>query len=615
MDPTASQPTPSSQPAALDPQAVNLAKAIRQTESGGDFTASGKSGEYGAYQYTPATWAKDSAAADVNVPLQKATPEQQNQVAYTKIKSLKDSGMNVGQIASIWNSGDASAYTGKFADGSPATGVNKYGVKYDVPAYAKSVANAYQQLKQGGSVQADPNNPSSVANTQNQPQESLGQKIIKGAGDVFNAFASPLEGVAAMPVQVLAKALGKPDPYSGGIPSAFSLGGAQNTPVTPLTPEAKAGDIAQVGSYMIPGATIPRLAAVGALQGAGQAMSQQQSPQQVAMSGTEGGVLGGGLGILGKGVSALAARTPETRILTQTQRLKTLQNAFEDFTTPERDLAGKVLTDATGQPVFRTPVQTMIAEKAMPSVVDGKVDASNALDRLDESITEQNKTARQLASNIPTKFDLNQLKNQAIQAVKNSPNIVASGKLPQALSELDKRFSSYEMSYGDKLSGDQLRDIQIAMNKEYDPEMRDTARAIGDTVRNNLYDVTGDPNLRRILSRESQLINARDFVQKLNGTAVKGGRLGKHIAALIGSGVGSALGSVGGPIGQGAGIIGGGIAGEKALGLLQNRYFTPIGAGAAGSVEKLLKSPAARLGQVGLMNQLLRPKQPVPNTK
>ncbi len=149
----------------LDPQVVNLAKAIRQSESGGDFNASGKSGEHGAYQYTEPTWAKDSASAGVNVPLKQATPEQQNQVAYTKLKAWKDAGHNVGQIASMWNAGEGEpdAYTGKFSNGQPSVGTNKEGVHFDVPTYAKSVAAAYQKLKSGGQAGLDPNNPSATA--------------------------------------------------------------------------------------------------------------------------------------------------------------------------------------------------------------------------------------------------------------------------------------------------------------------------------------------------------------------------------------------------------------------------------------------------------------------
>ena len=61
----------------LDQDAVNLAKAIRQTESGGNFNARGKSGEFGAYQFTEPTWNAYASKYGINVPLEKATREQQ----------------------------------------------------------------------------------------------------------------------------------------------------------------------------------------------------------------------------------------------------------------------------------------------------------------------------------------------------------------------------------------------------------------------------------------------------------------------------------------------------------------------------------------------------------
>ena len=71
----------------LDPSVVNLAKAIGQSESGGKYDAKGKSGEYGAYQYTPTTWASDSHKyLGSVVPLEQATPAQQDEVAY-KLKN------------------------------------------------------------------------------------------------------------------------------------------------------------------------------------------------------------------------------------------------------------------------------------------------------------------------------------------------------------------------------------------------------------------------------------------------------------------------------------------------------------------------------------------------
>lgn len=129
----------------LDQQALALTKAIRQHESGGDFTIKGKSGESGAYQFTAPTW-KSYAKEILGDENAEMTPQNQNKVAYTKVKQWKDSGKNVGQIASMWNAGEGrpNAYKENYS------GTNKYGVHYDTPAYAKAVAEYYQQFKQGG---------------------------------------------------------------------------------------------------------------------------------------------------------------------------------------------------------------------------------------------------------------------------------------------------------------------------------------------------------------------------------------------------------------------------------------------------------------------------------
>src|ERR1035437_3713355 len=137
----------------LDPKIIALTQAIRQTESGGNFQATGKSGEYGAYQFTPDTWNNLSQKyLGQKVDLQSATPQQQNQVAYQQISEWKNKGLNVGQIASSWNagSGEPNAYNGTFSNGKPSIGTNSFGAKYDVPTYAKNVATAYQSLKGQG---------------------------------------------------------------------------------------------------------------------------------------------------------------------------------------------------------------------------------------------------------------------------------------------------------------------------------------------------------------------------------------------------------------------------------------------------------------------------------
>lgn len=167
-------------PQQLDKDVVNLAKAIRQNESGGDFTARGKSGEHGAYQYMPDTWKQWSKQyLGRDVPLDRATPQEQNEVAYKKIKEMKDRGFNVGQIASSWNAGEGN----KDAYRTGFKGVNSQGVAYDTGAYAEKVARTYQDLKRGGSSVGSYPAPPEVKPFQaaeaHQKEKSLGRKAAE----------------------------------------------------------------------------------------------------------------------------------------------------------------------------------------------------------------------------------------------------------------------------------------------------------------------------------------------------------------------------------------------------------------------------------------------------
>jgi hypothetical protein len=154
----------------LDPQIVNLAQAIRQVESNNNPTAVGKSGEYGAYQFEPATWAAKSAAAGVNVPLQQSTLQQQNEVAYKTLASWKQQhpDWNIGNFASAWNAGEGApnAYQENHV------GTNSMGVSYDTPGYAKKVADAYHAIKSNGGQQSNaqvPGVPAPGTNTPSAP--------------------------------------------------------------------------------------------------------------------------------------------------------------------------------------------------------------------------------------------------------------------------------------------------------------------------------------------------------------------------------------------------------------------------------------------------------------
>lgn len=296
----------------LDPQAVNLAKAIRQTESGGDFKARGKSGEYGAYQFTPDTWNKTAPKYGVNVPLDQATPEHQNEVAYKQIKEWKDAGNNVGQIASMWNAGEAKPNA--YLEGN--AGVNKSGAKYDTGKYAESVAKAYQTLKSGGQVGADPNNPSSIAAPQSIQPQPDNRDFLQKAGDIVNTI---------FPGKQIGEAIGNAIPQSAPPAAIQSLTPEElkrvSTSSSAPTPLQVAGDIGQIGLMTVAPELMPEAGALGrigqnALLGAGFGASGaiaggNTNPSSIAKQGLVGGALGGAVGSAGELVNKAVNYLPK----------------------------------------------------------------------------------------------------------------------------------------------------------------------------------------------------------------------------------------------------------------------------------------------------------------
>lgn len=174
----------------LDQQVVALAKAIRQHESG-NRPVSGGSGEGGRYQFMPETW-KSGAQKYLGNPNAPMTLENENTVAYSKIKEWKDAGYTPPQIASMWNSGSPN-WEGK-------VGVNKYGVKYDTPSYVRNVYAQYQKFKPQGEQAMDQQlGQTGQTPAQNQfspSSDGLLSKVGNFAKEIVRGAAQPIAEVA-----------------------------------------------------------------------------------------------------------------------------------------------------------------------------------------------------------------------------------------------------------------------------------------------------------------------------------------------------------------------------------------------------------------------------------
>lgn len=554
-------PVQTSSAGSLDPQAVMLAKAIRQTESGGNFTAQGKSGEYGAYQYTEPTWQKDAMAAGVNVPLKQATPEQQNQVAYTTVKKWKDAGYNPGQIASMWNAGEGKPDA--YLQGN--AGVNKYGVKYDTAAYAKSVAMAYQTLKQGGQVQVDPNNPSSVAPATGynpKPYSNPGQIDYSGspttppAAVTSSPDANTLGGQLAHRIDDASSAVTE---AGGGVSKILqgNFGGIKDVASGALQTVGAAaggiGDIVNKGLEFIPGVKqVENL--IG--QGAGALLStpggksvaksiQDFSTQHPELSKD----IGAGFNIItaipilrGLGVVKNVALDGVSQALKGVAE-KSAQNGLT-----------KVVSTTIGgrKALASSPdaIKTLIDERALPDIDGGKYTIKEAEAKLDEQIHHIDTTELQTAldkANVPetsSRVPLSRYRESALADATD--NLIPHSGVNTMFDLLEKKYGNYptlsQMNEAKRIVAKRISDAafgspEASANKlvrsALQQSIEDGANALG----------LGD--IQSINQKMARLIKAQNLLKYINNKSVKNGLLGQIVqegAAAGGEALGSTIG-------------------------------------------------------------------------
>lgn len=150
---------------------------------------------------------------------------------------------------------------------------------------------------------------------------SLGSQILGGASKLLSEAETPFISVAAAPTQLLAKALGRPDPFANGVPSGIP-GAPTDAAVAPATPEGflvKAGQLGQIATLAVSPEFqgVKNLALLGGASGLANTLAAGNNPitnpTQVIRDVVYNGLFGAGLGIAGNFIShlggSLAAKT------------------------------------------------------------------------------------------------------------------------------------------------------------------------------------------------------------------------------------------------------------------------------------------------------------------
>lgn len=607
----------------LDPQAKAMAMAIRQTESGGNFSAKGKSGEYGAYQFTEPTWNSYASKYGITAKLSEATPEQQNEVAYKKIKEWKDAGLNPGQIASSWNAGEAEkdAYTGTFSNGKPSVGTNKYGVKFDVPTYAKSVATAYQTLKQGGQVQPDQNNPSSVQTrgyatqpTFTEPQTGQGEQPKQDASllqDVSGVATKRLEEAATAATQA---AQGKINPLSGVLQVGGALAGGASDIVskglehTPVVGAAVKGIEGLIGQ------------GVGALASTDTGQSVIKSVMDWSKDHPElAGDVGAGFNIMTaipifKGLGAIKNVVLDA----SSQALKSV--AEKSIT---NDLTSAVSKTIGGRNMLKNSpnaIKTLIEERAIPEITaDSKYTTKEASEQLshtlDQKETElENVLKSQNVQGAKPVVNIEQARNTALKAA--TEELEGQGNYKTVLNKINEFFdtasnSGKAVSVGGekylKLEDANFFKRQARKGLSFDDTVgKNAGFHVGQSYMKSIEDIAtknGLGDVHRVNQEMGKLIQAQKLLGQIEGKNVKLGSIGGTIKNLATAGGEVAGQTTGIPVaGAFLGRQAGGFVGKKIAGIGEGILKRTGKNAVTQSAGTLAKKTSGMIGTIGTRN-------------
>lgn len=605
----------------IDPTIKALTSAIGQAETGQGgtqaYTKRGASGEYGRYQFMPDTWKAYASEAGVTTPLEQASVEDQNKVAYTKIAKWKSEGYNPAQIASMWNAGPGKPNAYK----EGWKGVNAKGVAYDTPAYAQKVSQYYLQQKQGI--------PEAPMQGPVQPQQEGG-----GIGDVLKSMVSAPVTMLARPFQAGAELLGASaesvnkwsDKLSGGLiapvpqnlrdvkkdigrgiqTAAFGMGpvsggaafgagysleegndlmSAQTAFSTVLG--AGAGKVLDLvgkpllnGAGRVVGVITPQVLKNVAGKGA-QAITQFMAQHEILPKAVSTGI-NKGAEMLERGVNAPfrvggnIVKAPFVQ--NDTKVIAAREKALQDLEEKYAQLRANAVRDPKGTAASRGRVarSNVLTEDGMineDGVIIGAARASEAYEA--DAIGQGNKVVRQLLEREGVALDLNTVQREMERVMRETFD---GAELTKALKQVQREIDGLRIKRPNgRISLAELHDNKISSRpkgKDYDdPTKAKLKKAISRTYKETI-EKNSKENIREINAELQKFYDDAEYIANLQGKRIDSGKLGKAVARVGGALSGAVIGgALGGLPGVAAGSYVGGVVSSKLAGRSLQKAF------------------------------------------
>lgn len=560
----------------LDQDVINLAKAIREHETGNRQVA-GATGELASrYQFMPATWKSEAKRilGDENAPL---TLENENKVAYTRIKEWKDAGYNPAQIASMWNSGNPDMY----AKGNNGVGQSSQNpnITYNVPKYVESVYSKYQQEKAKNppqqiiepTIQEEPKEPSyfdtlkehspmlrgveSITGGVGKALDFTSEKILRptigrAVGSVVENLGTGIGGAVGL-VAGTGKELydvAKGDKFSFKDIGQAVEQTAKSTGQFGREIGTEGGIAAPfAGAGKIPSAMI----AVPSLYEGTKKMIQtkgQEGKTELAI---------GAAGLLGAKLSTGAWIDDPLKAMVKSgvnspisKTAKVTDDIRSGYRSVLRPGKGEIMNIEVRQGKSIDNIIDFIAEEGVviKATPDGKMDTLEAIDFLKQKQQEPNRVLNEILSTDKTKkFDLMESAEKAFKeletTIKNADELNARKKevLEFIQAEIDRNGRYVDATTLNNIKSG-MWSVGYNMGK---PTSQSTARKLGHIMKESIEQNFPDQNIRNLNNLTGQYADALYMLKQAEGRVVPKGAIGQYVAQAIGAMAGSSVPLVG----------------------------------------------------------------------
>lgn len=411
---------------------------------------------------------------------------------------------------------------------------------------------------------SDANSPTSNSNSPEDP--GVIDQLNKRASDISGAISNTFKG--------------KINPVSGLVQTAGGLAGSLN-------------DVASKALELVPGVkTIEKIigSGIGALAQTAPGQSILSSVQEFNQQYPElSADIGAGFNILTalpvlRGISAIK----DVVLDASSSALKSVAEKAA-----VKDLSEVVSRTVGGRNAIQSipkALDTLIKERALPTITSeggiARYSTKEAGEILNNTISNiDQKELQPILEQISAKQNFGQklsnLKRIAIQEVKNDPTLREAGVVPQALKQIENRFTGWKYSYGDSVDLATENRLKIGSGKftDWGTAEGSADKAIYRALQKNIENVASKNGYEDVINltnkKMQSLIRAEQMLQYIDGKTLKNKGLLHGIIKNVSTGLGEAAGnSVGVPV-AGA-FVGRGVGGlaEKSLGKLAPRTIT-----------------------------------------